>query len=344
MNTGSAVRAAAFALAALASVSNSLRAEAPAPLVSVSLEDTRAQGGAPTGDFSLVISSNGRPFTFNPRSLHFFWQAEYADGGLKAMRLPATIRAGAWTKANLYPPYVDTSPDRNIERAYRAQVFFGAAPGAPGRYVLTVSADPGFAHTDRGVSIAGLANFTIAEVYWPDKRNRDAAAADLRRRILGRTVYAFGGSLLECGGSNKAEPFNAPLRVTRVSRHAGSAYWLETGATGHAYPTFFIAIEPIEVNVAGCDPGLRFADPWQAGVSITTQAPPPGLQPGAAIVPGMSRSAVLWLLGYPNQFGAAQYLNTLRQWDYAWPQGVSKTVIFEHDRVVRYTPPRPLQI
>ena len=319
-------------------MANAARADAPAPSVYVGVEDPTTHGGATTGVFSLMISSIGRPFTFDPRSLHFSWQAEYAYGGLTATRIPAAIRIGAWTKANLYPSYIDTSPDQNLERAYQAQLYFGAAPGAPGRYELTVSADTGFAHTDRGVPLA-LRNSNVVEVYWPDERNGDAASADLRRRILGRTVYAFGGSLLECRSSNKVEPFSVPLRVTRVSRHVGTAYWLETGATGHAYPTSFVAIDPIEVNVDGCDPGFRFADPWQAGVSITTQVPPPSLQPNATIVPGMSRNAVLWLLGYPDQFGTAQYFNALGQWEYAWPQGVSKSVTFEHDRVVHYTPP-----
>lgn len=198
-----------------------------------------------------------------------------------------------------------------------------------------MSADTGFARTDRAVSVA-LRTYDVAEVYWPDERDGDAAAADLRRHILGRTVYAFGGSLLECQVPQKFEPFNVPLHVTRVTRHTGAAYWLETGATGHAYPTSFVAVDPIEVNVAGCDPGFRFADPWQAGVSITTQAPPPQLRPGTAIVPGTSRNAVLWLLGYPDQFGSAPYFNALDDWNYAWPMGNSKSVDFAHDRVVRY--------
>ncbi|HUY11980.1 MAG TPA: hypothetical protein VMV73_06950 [Candidatus Dormibacteraeota bacterium] len=335
-NSGLIKRVATLAFAAIALVANAARADAPAPSVYVGVEDATAHGGAATGVFSLTIASVGRPFTFDPRSLHFSWQAENANGGLTASRIPAAIRLGAWTKADLYPSYI-ASPDRNLNREYRAKLYFGAAPGAPGRYELTVNADTGFAHTDQGVSLV-LDHSNVVEVYWPDERKSDAATADLRRRILGRTVYAFGGSLLECRGSSRAEPFSAPLRVTRVSRHVGTAYWLETGATGRAYPTSFVAIDPIEVNIDNCAPGFRFADPWQAGVSITTQAPPPSLQPDAAIVPGTSRNAVLWLLGYPDQFGAAQYFNALERWEYAWPQGVSKSVTFEHDHVAHYRP------
>lgn len=337
-NAGVARHIAALSIAGIAIVTCTARADAPAQSVVVSVEDATAHGAEATGVFSLVISSNGRPFTIDPRSLHFSWQAEYAHGRLLSTRIPAAIRVGAWAKANLYPSYIDTSPDRDLERAYQAQLDFGEAPGAPGRYELEVSSDPGFAHTDRGVSLA-LSRSNVVDVYWPDERNGDAASADLRRRILGRTVYAFGGSLLECGVSNKAETFKVPLRVTRVSRDVARAYWLETGSTNRAYPTSFIAIDPIDVNIDGCNPGLRFADPWQAGVSITTQAPPSNLQPDAGIVRGMSRSAELWLLGYPDQFGTAQYFNALDVWEYSWPQGVSKAVTFEHNRVARYTPP-----
>lgn len=249
--------------------------------------------------------------------------------------IPAAVRIGEWHPANLYPAHIDTSPGRYIERAYQAQFEFGTAPGPAGRYELTVAADTGFAHTDRGVP-AALDNFDVVQVYWPDERRGDAAAADLRRRILGRTVYAFGGSLLSCGAEHKPEAFNVPLRVTGVRRDAGAAYWLETGATGHAYPSMFVAVDPIEVKANGCDPGFRFADPWQAGVSITTQPPPRGLAPDTPIVPGTSRNTVLWLLGYPDQFGSAQYFNALDGWYYAWPMGNSKSVSFAHDRVVRY--------
>jgi hypothetical protein len=305
--------------------------------VNVGVEDATQQGHAATGRFSLTVTSIGRPFTFNPRALHFSWHAEGPHGGvITTTPIPAAIRTGAWAQANLYPSYTDTSPDRYIARAYRAELDFGAPPGAPGLYELMVSADPGFAHTDRGVALA-LSRNDVVEAYWPDERHGDPALADLRRRIFGRSVYAFGGSLVACADSNKTESFDTPLHVTRVTRDVEGAYWLTTGATGNSYPNAFLAIDPIEVNIDGCAPGLRFADPWQAGVSITTQAPPPNLHYTAAIVPGMSRSTVLWLLGYPNAFGTAEYFNRLEDWDYWWPQGLSKSVTFAHDSVVDYT-------
>lgn len=336
MGKPASVRVVAFAFAfALAPAAMLPRAaQAVAPSIYVSVEDHTAHGRAATGIFSLVISSVGRPFTFDPHALHFFWISN--DGRQTATPIVAALRIGTWTTFTRYSPYVDTSPDRYLERAYRAQLSFGTAPGPPGRYALTVDADKGFARTDRGVPLV-LGTSKVVDAYWPDERNGDAAVANLRRRILGRVVYAFGGSLLACGGSHRADPFDVPLHVTRVAREVGAAYWLETGATGRAYPTSFVAIDPIDVYVNGCAPGFRFADPWQAGVSITTQRPPAGLAPGAAIVPGMSRNAVRWLLGYPDQFGSASSFNALARWEYAWPQGVFKAVTFARDRVTRYT-------
>ncbi|HET9097618.1 MAG TPA: hypothetical protein VFN37_13235 [Candidatus Baltobacteraceae bacterium] len=53
-------------------------------------------------------------------------------------------------------------------------------------------------------------------------------------------------------------------------------------------------------------------------------------------MPGTSRNSVLWLLGYPDQFGSARYFSDLDGWNYTWPMGVSKSVTFAHDRVVHY--------
>ncbi|HVA27330.1 MAG TPA: hypothetical protein VNF68_04075 [Candidatus Baltobacteraceae bacterium] len=313
-------------------------AQMPVQAVDVGVEDATAHGAPADGVFSLVVSTVGRPFAFEPRSLHFSWQAEDAYGDLTATQVPAAIHVGTWMQASLYAPYVDTSANKDLKREYRAPLDFGVPPPRPGLYELVVRADPGFAHTDRGGGLT-LGRSTIVDVYWPDERNGDAATADLRRRVLGRDVYAFGGSLVACRAANKPEAFDAPLHVTRVWRHNGAAYWLETGATGHSYPTSFVSIDPIEVNVGNCDPGFRFADPWHAGVSITTQKPPASLRSDATIVPGMSRNAVRWLLGYPDRFGTAQYFNDLDGWLYEWPQSVSEAVSFKNGRVVQYVPP-----
>ncbi|HEY5427010.1 MAG TPA: hypothetical protein VIJ77_10695 [Candidatus Tumulicola sp.] len=42
------------------------------------------------------------------------------------------------------------------------------------------------------------------DVYWPDETNDDASLRNLRARILGRYVYAFGGSIVGCYGSGKS--------------------------------------------------------------------------------------------------------------------------------------------
>ena len=91
-----------------------------------------------------------------------------------------------------------------------------------------------------------------------------------------------------------------------------------------------------------CDPGFRFADPWQADVTFTSAAPPPDLVAHAAITSGTTRRRVLWLLGYPDAFRTAAYFNDLERWDYAMPAPFSSAVTFKNDRVVEYRPPGDL--
>jgi len=311
------------------------------------------------GTVWLSLSSVGRPFTFDSKALHFAWQAYDALGNATATLTPADVRVGAWESVNTYPPYVDTSPGRRIVRLYRARVDFGAPPPHPGLYGFKVLAFGNFANTDTGQALE-FRDSVVTSVYWPDERNDDTSVRDLRHRILGRTVYAFGGSIVGCYGAGRSYPPAAPLRVTSVERRRNVAYSLYTGTTVHGANggDYFIAIDPIEVKIATdappsstmgssgaetpCDPGFRFADPWQAGVTITSATPPPALSDRTKIVPGMTRHRVLWLLGYPDAYGTAAYFNDLERWDYVMPSPFSSWVTFKNDRVVHYEPPGEL--
>ena len=317
--------------------------------------------GDAAGKLSLRATSVGRPFLFDPSALRFTWQAYDSEGRPTRTTYPASgIHIGTWSVLNEYPKWMKTPPDKPLMREYEATLGLGQSPNGPGLYRLTVSSiNPTFAKTDLGEAIPLQDNSFVAYVYWPDEGNDDAATADLRRRVLGKTVYAFGGSMVGCYGSGTGYPPTAPLTITRVMRHTGVTYELDTGTTAHGASNFaFFAVDPIEVKIITtshavmnsgsddaeqpCDPGLRFADPWQAGVTITSATPPPEIRPGARIAPGTSRRTVLWLLGYSDQFATAQYFNALDDWEYSGPSFRAMSVEFRNNAVTVFHSPTPL--
>lgn len=221
-------------------------------------------------------------------------------------------------------------------------------------YIANAVASAAFARTDSGVALSLRRG--DSDVYWPDERNSDAALRNLRAQILSRDVYAFGGSIVGCYGSGRSYPPSARFTVSSVDRRYGAAYLVGTGTTAHGIlGTTFLAIDPIDVGVttaarpegwAGssdvetpCGFGFRFADPWQAGVTITSDAPPPDLSSRPGITPGTTKLRVLWLLGYPDSFGTATYFNDLKRWDYSMPAPFASSVTFANNSVVTYDPP-----
>ena len=265
------------------------------------------------GELWVRFDSVGHPYTFDARKLHFTWSPYGAyGGGPSSTMTAANVSIGRWESVDIYPRWQPTGSDRFIARQYRAPVDLGAMQ-APGMYRLSVSNDLDLGRTDHGEALS-VQNRRVADVYFPDERNYDRAVAELRGRILGRNVYAFGSSL-------------EPMKVTNVTRSSGDAM-MSYGLPAHESVNQFVAIQPIVVTFAGGQ-HYRFADPWQAGVTITTHTPPPNLS--SMIKVGTTRSEVVWSEGYPDEYGTAQYFNALDDWYYENPgDGV---IEFKQDRV-----------
>lgn len=265
------------------------------------------------GELWVSFDSVGHPYAFDARKLHFAWSPYGAyGGGPSSTMTPAKVSIGRWEPVDIYPRWQPTGSDRFIARQYRAPIDLGAMQ-APGMYRLTVSNDLDLGQTDHGEALS-VGNRRVAEVYFPDERNDDHAVTELRGRILGRNVYAFGSSL-------------EPMKVTNVTRSSSDAM-MSYGLPAHESANQFVAIRPIVVTFAGGQ-HYRFADPWQAGVTITTHTPPPNI--GSTITAGTTRSEVVWSEGYPDEYGTAQYFNARDDWYYENPgDGV---IEFKQDRV-----------
>lgn len=276
---------------------------------------------AARGKLWVRFDSVGHPYTFDARKLHFTWSpyGPYGSGPSYTMT-PANVSIGRWERVDRYPRWQPTGSDQFIDRQYRAPIDLGAMQ-APGMYRLTVTNDLDLGRTDHGEALS-VQNRRVADVYFPDERNDDPAVAELRGRIIGRNVYAFGSSL-------------GPMNVTNVTRSSGDAM-MSYGLPAHESVNQFVAIQPILVTFAGGQP-YRFADPWQVGVTITTHTPPPNLS--STITVGTTRSEVVWSEGYPDEYGTAQYFNALDVWYYENPgDGV---IEFKQDRVATVVLDRP---
>jgi hypothetical protein len=161
------------------------------------------------GELWVSFDSVGHPYAFDARKLHFAWSPYGAyGGGPSSTMTPAKVSIGRWEPVDIYPRWQPTGSDRFIARQYRAPIDLGAMQ-APGMYRLTVSNDLDLGQTDHGEALS-VGNRRVAEVYFPDERNDDHAVTELRGRILGRNVYAFGSSL-------------EPMKVTNVTRSSSDA-------------------------------------------------------------------------------------------------------------------------
>jgi len=251
------------------------------------------------------------------------------------------------------------SPGSEKTFHYAATVFFQSFPSKIGMHVLHIRPLPNFAPTTTGpIDVKSISIF----MWRPDELGIDRGQQVLRSRYLGRTIYAYGGARVGCHYDDTVYNWHSGLRVTSVKRETSRIDLLVTGTTlsdlpGSSRAFSFFAIHPLKlklVPVPGtkplgkngpglegdreipCHPGMRFADPWHAAVTITTAVPPLHIRDTHI---GSSRSDVLWLNGYPDVFGTAEQFERMSTWSYRLPPPSSWYVRFRNDRVIKYKHP-----
>ena len=190
----------------------------------------------------------------------------------------------------------------------------------------------------------------------------DRGLSALRRELVGRDVYGYGGIAISCRPDwTKFYENTTPVRVVAIERERGRREWLGTGnaATApYAYDPGFIAVDPISIlvvtpsgvrypatgqntGVGGSQkrcPAIELAD-WQVPVALSLHPPPhPFALATTPLRAGMTRDDVVWKLGYPNEIGTRERLRREPVWEYG--AGKSRYEIrFRGDRVSSFTDP-----
>ncbi len=267
-------------------------------------------------------------------------------------------RSGAWPRRSAYPA--------SFRRAVHG-VSFHAPPGRPGFYRVALQAEPGFASTRSG-SVLPYGDWSRADatlhfnMWWPHDTYGDSSLARMRRRWVGKNMYGFGGIALGCQ-PKWLNIYNAatPVRVRAVVRDRGQVEELWTGTTVHwgndaarrffaMSPLRFIVERPIAkpLGFGGSTqrtsercPAVVLAD-WQVSEMFSSVPPPKSISVqniGTPLRIGMSRADVVWLNGFPNEFGDRVALLSQRVWAYDDGPGDAYHVTFRNGRVAAFTKP-----
>ncbi len=317
--------------------------------------------GAMGGKLSLSASSFGTPFSIDTSKLRF---TARPYGKPNAQTEPLRVVFGA--PQFVPPPRTMLLADR-VEVGFTIPVRVFDAPKKAGVYGIQVTASDGFARTRNGVELP-LADQGLSApspqtyMWWPDEAHGDRALTQLRHRLVGKRIYGYGGIATNCPPSwTHFYGPSTPLRVRSVERERVFE-WLGTGNLASA-PLMdglgFIAAGPLRIvvdeppiqpsgmnygvgGIPGPCPELTLAD-WQIDVVIDTRLPPgpPQLQ-RAPLRVGMSRSALIWSRGYPNELGDRAALRMQSIWPYGFTSVDAYTVAFRNNRVVSFTLPHGL--
>ena len=253
---------------------------------------------------------------------------------------------------------------------YALPVTFHQPPSGPGFYRVRLLALPGFARTRLGHALGYGdwsrmgAKFQVV-MWWPNAARERATLSRARHRFVGKSTYAFGGIGLGC----PPRWFNlyraaVPVRVRAIERERGRIEELWTGAIptwGDDDVRHFYAFDPLRFFVdtplatpfvregsampstQAC-PAFDLAD-WQLPITLSSTAPPATLGLHASFAPlhvGMSRSTVIWLRGFPNEFADRRTMLRQSRWSYGGGPFDSYAVNFRNDRVTAFTTPAPM--
>jgi hypothetical protein len=200
-------------------------------------------------------------------------------------------------------------------------------------------------------------------VWWPNLSGGDAALRRLRTRYLRKRVYGFGGIAISCPPTwSQFYPPMSGVRVRSILREYGIVEWLAGGRGAGApyaiglgflgYAPLRFVVDPPSVTAGalapnydvpgmpGPCPEFELAD-FQVETKLSLEPPPfpipATLQP---IRPGMSRDALIWTRGYPEELATKAAMRRESVWRYACGMGQCTTVTFRHDRVLSvYVPP-----
>ncbi len=311
------------------------------------------------GAFALSVSSFGKPFVADPAKLHFTVRT-LDESGARPAPFEAAVGAPVLDRS-----FAQARPAGTLT-AFHLPVTFRTRPARPGMYDVALFIDAGFTRFADGAELPVERRSELHwNVYWPDERDGDRGLRTVRAQLSGKTAWAFGGFVLSCGPASFNTYFaDVAFRVRGVEREHGVVTRLWTGSTTHwgndrAY--WFFAVDPLAIRAeqpsahafstggstqpAGnwpC-PGMELADPWHAGVTLSTTPPPP-LPAGYdqfKIARGMTRADVAWRTGYPQGYFTRAALDAQNVWSY-YGFLDRYTVTFRAGRVVSYTVPRDL--
>lgn len=309
------------------------------------------------GAAALHAFSLGAPYTIDPHALHFIARA-YGSAHSVEQEIGADIGPPV-----LVPPEDGSPPDSHHLREYVMPVTFSRPRGAGGFYDVDLHAASGFAHTSDGMSLpfgdwSRPADRWHLMFWWPSRNRADKEAAELRARLAGHDVYAYGGATLRCGPMARAYEAGVPLRLRAIERERGRVAMLWPGAHGgNDLAPRFLAMEPLRLvfatpsapslsyggSIDGDDcPAIVVAD-WQVDLTVSLEPPRDGLRHGGQPYPqihiGMTREEVAWVVGYPTEFAKLTALGSEKKWRYnVGPRG-SFDVTFRNDRVESFTTP-----
>ena len=139
------------------------------------------------GAFIVIVSSFGKKFTVDSNKLRF----TVASANAKSARVPLAATVG--------DPVFDRSLDQadgTLTGVSRSGHGFRRVPPRWGMYDLAIVGESGFVRYAERNERARRWRSPRANVYWPDA-GTDPGSVAARAAIEGRTVYGFGGIVLE---------------------------------------------------------------------------------------------------------------------------------------------------
>lgn len=255
-------------------------------------------------------------------------------------------------------------------QSFSIPVAFDALPGLPGIYDIWATTNAGFATTNDGRSIPLFKNGAFSAssptvVFWPDESHEDRELAAIRRRFVSHDVYGFGRVAISCRPDfTLFYDATTPVRVRSIERERGRVTYVGTGPEASApyvNGTGFVAFDPLlfvvdepsgarytplgrNAGVGGSPtqcPAIELAD-FQVETTLALRPSP--LSAEEAEAPrrvGMTRTAVIWSHGYPNEIGSRAEILANPVWDYGVGLGRYK-IRFAHQRIASFTKPSTL--